>query len=43
LTDFVVGGVQNTLRREQKKSDGKKDDKKEKKAGAVIRNFRNLV
>ncbi|OIW32106.1 hypothetical protein CONLIGDRAFT_652923 [Coniochaeta ligniaria NRRL 30616] len=40
------GGVQNNLRKEQKKAEGKKDDKpdkKEKKAGAVIRNFRNLV
>jgi hypothetical protein len=34
------------LRKEQKKAEGKKEDKpdkKEKKAGGVIRNFRNLV
>ncbi|KAB5532750.1 Hamartin protein-domain-containing protein [Coniochaeta sp. 2T2.1] len=35
------GGVQNSLRKEQRKSEGKKDDKK--KPGNVIRNFRNLV
>lgn len=43
MTDSFLGGVQNSLRKEQKKADGKRDDKKEKKAGAVIRNFRNLV
>jgi hypothetical protein len=40
----VLGGVQNSLRKDHKKADGKKDDKPDKKkAGAVIRNFRNLV
>jgi hypothetical protein len=42
----ILGGVQNSLRKEQKKADGKKEDKpdkKEKKTGGVIRNFRNLV
>lgn len=44
LLTCCLGGVQNSLRKEQKKADGKKEDKPDKKEKrGVIRNIRNLV